>query len=219
MDLTKIAPLLALPMLLTAGCYVGPDPYYPDPNPYPTPTPGPSSQFISQYGDYATASSDGMPGSSDFSAMQATGAPDVAVCGDDPRAWSPSNAEPSPGVSPSGDTVDDYLEVSFPAFVWVSQVAIYESYNPGGIVEVDLEASDDSTQPMVLWQNYQGDGYAPCPSAFVIDVDQGTTYDQYDRVLIWLDSNLTWDANHDGTPVNDYNEIDAVQLSGDELVY
>ena len=176
--------------------------------------PPPQYERISMFATEAYASSEGIPGSSDFGAVQATGEPDVIHCGDDPRAWSPQLAEITPGVQPDGNTIDEFLEVTFPEPVWVSQVKIYESYNPGAIVAVDLESSTGSAPVTVLWENFSGNGYGPCPSAFVINVN-GTTAYRYDRVVIYLDTNLVGDANRNGTVSDDYNSIDAVLLSGD----
>ncbi len=180
----------------------------------PQPTPGPQYETISMYATEAYASSEGLPGNTDFSALQATGAPDVAACGDDPFAWSPQMAEITPGVQPDGNTIDEFLEITFPEPVWVSQVKIFESFNPGAIVAVDLESSTGSAPVAVLWENFSGDGPAPCPSAFVINLN-GTTDQRYDRVVIYLDTNLVGDANGNGTLDDDYNSIDAVMLTGD----
>lgn len=180
----------------------------------PPPPPPPAYEFISMFATEAYASSDGMPGSTDYSALQATGVPDVMECMDDPFAWSSEIAEYTPGTSNDGNTIDEFLELTFPEAVYVSQVQIFESFNPGAIVAVDLESSTGSAPVTVLWENFAGDGPAPCPSAFVIDVN-GTTDYRYDRVVIYLDTNLIGDADHDGTPMDDYNSIDAVMLAGD----
>lgn len=200
-----------------SGCIVHDDDAYDrcyDCDHNPPPASGPAYERISMFATEAYASSDGMPGSPDFAAIQATGAPDVFACVDDPAAWSPEAAEITPGVTPDGNTIDEYLEVTFPESVWVTQVQIFESFNPGAIVAVDLESSYGAAPVTVLWENFSGDGPAPCPSAFVIDVDGYTDY-RYDRVVIYLDTNLVGDADHDGTPMDDYNAIDAVMLVGD----
>lgn len=222
MNATKILMLFATVALpLTSGCIIDDNDCYDCgsgsheyPDPTPTPDPGPQYELISMYATGAQASSDGMPGSVDFSALQATGAPDVEACVDDPNAWSPEVAEVTPGVTPDGDTIDEWIELTFPEAVWVTQVKIFESLNPGAIVAVDLESSTGSAPVTVLWENFSGDGPAPCPSAFVIDLDGYTDY-RYDRVVIYLDTNLVGDANQNGTASDDFNSIDAVMLSGD----
>lgn len=208
---------LLLASLSATGCVaVRDDGYYQDPPPPPPPAPYQASWHpTSMYAVSAAASSDGMPGSSDYSSMQATGAPDVNACVDDPRAWTPSNADPVPGTSSAGVTVDDWLELTFPEPISVHQVRIYETYAPGAIVAVGLESSFGGADPLVLWNDYSGDGPAPCPSAFAITLDGYTASDAYDRVVVYLDSNLVGDANGNGIWGDDFNAIDAVELSGD----
>lgn len=215
MNAKKVFTVLFLAMI-SSGCIVDhydDDCWDCDSNP-PPPPPPPGYETISMYAVEAYASSEGLPGSSEFSAFQATGAPDVTMCGDDPNAWSPQDAEMTPGVQSDGNTIDEFLEVTFPEGVYASQVKIFESFNPGAIVAVDLESSTGSAPVAVLWEDFSGDGPAPCPSAFVIDLN-GTTDHRYDRVVIYLDTNLVGDENRNGTPDDDYNSIDAVMLVGD----
>ena len=173
---------------------------------------------VEMWASGASASSIGDPASTDFSEIQATGAPNVVGCGDDPNSWSPSSADPSPGVDPSGDTIDDFIELTFPDYVWVHQIKIYESFNPGAVVAVDVETADGTAEPLPLFENFSGNGPAACPSAFVITVNEDTTPEQFNRVVIYLDSNLVGDNNGLNGNADDYNEIDAVQLIGDLLV-
>lgn len=177
------------------------------------PDPGPAFARISQFASGARASSEGIPGELDFSAAQALGFPD-ASCGDDPRAWSPFAAEPT-AVAPA---IDDWLELTFDELVWVHEVRIHENHNGGAIVAVDLESSDGLSQPLVLFEDFRGNGYVPC-GVFTITVDQGVTWEQYDRVVIYLDTHLVGDANRNGNYHDDFNEIDAVELIGDIQVY
>lgn len=207
LNLTFVAALGAL----FTGCVVVPEDNVPPPDPPPA---GPSYHAADEFALDAGATSEGQPGSLDYSALQATGAPDVDACTDSPRAWSPYASNPNPGVTPAGSPVDDILDVGFADYQWVQQIKIYETYAPGAIVRVDLVASDDSAPPLTVYENYDGDGPAPCPSAFVIDLG-GETSLQYDRVQIYLDENLTGDFNGDGSMGNDYNEIDAVEMIGE----
>lgn len=173
------------------------------------PDPTPAYQRVSQFASMSRASSEGIPGELDFSAAQALGAPD-ALCGDDPYAWSPFAAEPSPAAA----AIDDWLELTFDTFVWVHEVRIHESFNAGAIVAVDLESSDGLSQPLVLFEDFWGNGFADC-GVFTITVDQDVTREQYDRVVVYLDTNLIGDVNQNGNYHDDYNEIDAVELIGD----
>lgn len=214
----KAAVLSTLVLTLAAfssGCVVVGDGYTHEPtNPSDPGTGGPSMHTVTDYGFSATASSEGLQGSLDYSALQAVGAPDVDVCGDAPRAWSPATSNPMPGIAPDGNTIDDYLDVAFPEYLYVRQVKIYETNAPGAIVAVDLIASDGSATPLTIFENYVGDGPAPCPSAFVITLDGGS-YAQYDRVAIYVDENLIGDFNQDGSYQDDWPEIDAVEVTGD----
>lgn len=173
---------------------------------------------VEMWASGASASSVGDPASTDYSEIQALGAPDVVGCTDDVKAWSPSSADPTPGVDPSGDTIDDFIELTFPDYVWVSQIKIYESLNPGAIVAVDVETADGTAQPLPLFENFSGNGPGACPSAFVITVNEGTTPEQFNRVVIYLDSNLIGDTNGLNGNMDDFNAIDAVKLIGDLLV-
>lgn len=211
MVIQRTAPRLAATLAgiaLLAGC--GPPPEQP------------FRESVSMFAVGAQASSVGLPNSTDYSEIQALGPPNISICGDDVNAWSPYLAEPVPGVvnTPDGpDTIDDWLVVTFPEYTYVHQVKIYESFNPGAVVAVDLEASDDSVPPLTIFEDYTGNGPAACPSAFVITIDQGTTPDMYDRVAIYLDTNLVGDTNGVNGPDDDYNAIDAVEMIGDRIVY
>src|SRR5207253_10769400 len=83
---TKLTVLFiaALSSLASAGCIV--DETYDEcyecthnPPPPPPPT-SPAYERLSMFAGEAYASSDGIPGSADFAAVQATGAPDVNAC-------------------------------------------------------------------------------------------------------------------------------------------
>ena len=213
MNARRLATILA-PALLLTGCYVDAGGTYQDPPP-PPPPPTTTTQTISQFANGATASSDGIAGSSDYSAAQAVGAPDVAACGDNPSAWSPIEA--NAGYNADGTPIEDWLQVSFPRYVWVRELQVVESYDPGAIVEIDLRASDGSAPDTVLWSDPAGDGFGPCPGSFVVDVN-GTTDFQYDTAIVWIDTNRIGDANGNGNYADDFPEIDAVQLTGDEDV-
>lgn len=163
---------------------------------------------VEMWASGAAASSIGMPGSADYSEIQALGAPDVVGCADSADAWTPEIADPSPGTSPQGDTIDDFIELTFPDYVWVAQVKIFETFGPGAVVAVDLETADGTAQPLPIFEDFSGNGPAACPSAFVITVNEGTTPEQFNRVVIYLDMNI----------VAGYSAIDAVQLIGDLLV-
>jgi len=174
--------------------------------------PPPKRERVELWAVGAVASSEGIPGNTDFSALQATGMPDVGGCGDDPRAWSPETADAP--LDPAG--WNEWLELTYPDYVFVHAIRVYETYNPGTIVAIDVEASDQSAPTIRLYSDANGEPGA-CPSVLATYVDQGTTVDQYNRVVVYLNTNLIGDANANGAP-DDYNAIDAVQLVGDRFI-
>jgi hypothetical protein len=191
---------LTLPLffagILAAGCGPGPR--------------GPHREALDQYASGVATSSGYAPGAgaNDYKDIQAIGAPNhtytpLPGCSDDPLTWAPAN---------DNSALDQYIQVTFDRYVYIATVKIYESFNPGAITEVDAIATDGSTPDAVLFQNPAGDGPVTDCGAFVINVNAGTTPDQYNSIMVHLDSTLT------NNGAGDYNEIDAVQLSGDQLV-
>jgi hypothetical protein len=75
----------------------------------------------------ATASSEWAPGG-DWSAAQATGAPDVPVCTDDTRAWAPATDGSDP----------EWLEVHFATADHARGIIVYENYAFPFVYQVDL---------------------------------------------------------------------------------
>jgi hypothetical protein len=75
----------------------------------------------------ATASSEWEPGG-DWSAAQATGAPDVPVCTDDNRAWAPATDGSDP----------EWLEVHFGTADHARGIVVYENYAFPFVYQVDL---------------------------------------------------------------------------------
>ena len=202
---------LSLPVVLSgiallAGC--GPPPEDPE---YET-----ISMFAESVVDFSTNGSP--PNSDDFSEIQALGEPDVPGCGDHPNAWSPAIANyDQPGLF----TIDDFIVVEFPFYAFVREVRIYESYNPGAVVAVDLERSDEALSPLEIFEDQYGNGVgAACPSSFNIQVESngGRTPDQFNRVAIYLDTSRIGDGNGNTSFDDDWPEIDAIEVIGDILV-
>lgn len=173
------------------------------------------SMFAESVVDFST---NGSPANStDYSEIQALGQPNVVGCGDDPNAWSPAIANPdAPGLF----TIDDFIVLEFPFYAYVREVRIFESYNPGAVVAVDLERSDEGLPPLEIFADIYGDGLGPCPSSFNIQVESngGVTADQYNRVAIYLDNSRIGDGNGNVDFSDDWPEIDAVEVIGDILV-
>lgn len=204
---TLLLPALLSGVALLAGCGPPPD----------RPQRETTSQFADGLVDESSNGSTG-GGNTDYTGIQALGAPDVVGCGDDPNAWSPafSNADGAQLFD-----IDDFLVLEFPFYAYVREVRIYESYNPGAIVAVDLERSDEALGPLEIFADQNGDGVgSPCPSSFNIQIESngGVTPDQYNRVAIYFDTDLIGDGNINGNFGDDWPEIDAVEVIGDVLV-
>ena len=180
----------------------------------------PQREEISMFADSVVDfSTNGSPANStDYSELQALDQPNVTGCGDDPNAWSPAVSNPdAPGLF----SVDDFIVLEFPFYVFVKEVRIYESYNPGAVVAVDMERSDEGLGPLVMFDDQYGDGTgSACPSSFNIQVEDngGVTPDQYNRVAIYLDNSRIGDGNGNTDFSDDWPEIDAVEVIGDILV-
>ena len=142
--------------------------------------------LVSQWAVGATASAEYTSG--EWSAMQATGAPNVTGCTDDPNAWATSSQD---GV--------DWLEVTYAQPVRPSEIRIHEVYGVGSIVRVEVKDASGgyhtvySTQPV-----------APqaCPRVLTIPVTSVSA--KVSAVRVSVDQRVLFD----------WNEIDAVQLIG-----
>ena len=165
--------------------------------------PAPKRHSVALLAIGADASSSGSSGT-DFSALKATGQPDVSGCTDSPSAWSPSTANGS---------AQEFLVLSYERYVHVTDVRIYETFNPGAIVHVDAEASDSHTPPLALFDDPAGDGNPGCPTILHLSVN-GSTSDVYDRVAIYFQPSLIGDRNGLNGTADDYVEIDAVEFDG-----
>jgi len=147
---------------------------------------GAQSDVIRQWATDAVATSEFSP--TDWGALQATGAPDTRECADLGTAWASQTRNGQ-----------DALTVFFEQPVFATQVSIYQNYNPGAINRVDLVLADGSG---VLTIENSEDTDTPCPGVFTLDFDR--TKDAVFGVRIYLDQSV----------MNDWNEIDAVQLVG-----
>lgn len=126
-----------------------------------------------------------------WSFAQATGEPNVEACGDDPSAWASESA-----------TGEDVLHLRFAQPVIPTQINIYQTFNPGSIVEVAVGNSDDLDALTTLDDSADPVGNTPCPGVFTLDVTGIET--PVDTVVISLDQSIG----------GDWNEIDAVELVG-----
>ncbi len=139
---------------------------------------------ISQFAYQAFGSS--QLSATDWSAMQATGAPNTPGCGDLPTAWSSEHAMP-------GAT----LKLFFEQAVIPTRLVIHETYNPGAIFMVEVGSYTDA--PAV----YQGTPkvIAECPHQMIIEITDVR------EPVSWV--TLTLDQEDDA-----WDQIDAVELIG-----
>jgi len=145
----------------------------------------PPNGQINQFASKASATS--QYGVSDWSAAQATNAPDVMTCSDNKKAWASASSN---GV--------DTLTVAFTTPLSPLQINIYETYNPGSITSIDLIPADGS-KPIPV-PNSADKGTA-CPGVFSVKTVANTLIS---GVAIHLDQtkSVSWD------------EIDAVEMIG-----
>jgi hypothetical protein len=147
----------------------------------------PLQEEIRQWASSAEASSE--YSSPDWSANQATGAPDTLYCGDMETAWASSEEN---GV--------DWLEVSYEIRVIPTEVNIYESHTPTQIVKVELVDSSGSYHEIY---SAVPEMMVDCP--FVLSVQVSNVDYLAVAVRVSVDQSvidLPWD------------EIDAVELVG-----
>lgn len=148
----------------------------------------PAGKEIRQWASAATATS--QYSDQDWSAAQATGAPDTATCGDNGTAWASSDAN---GI--------DELMVFFDTPVMATEINIYQTFNPGAISSVTaLLAGTGDGIPI---PNSTDPGTA-CPGVFTISIPEGLLLSPIDGLAIMVNQ-----SDHPG-----WNEIDAVELVG-----
>lgn len=146
----------------------------------------PSGTEVRQWAFTAFASTE--YSSNSWSAPRATGAPDVATCGDDPNAW----------ASASGGTME-WLQLNYLTPVIPTQINIVESYNPGAVYRVEVVDTDGGTHVV-----YEGTASVveTCPRVFTVEVS-GIDF-PVQAVILYLDQSAA----------DNWCEIDAVELVG-----
>ena len=139
----------------------------------------------------ATASSsyNNAQGSAAWSAMHATGAPDVAKYGDDGNAWAPRTQ----------DAGIEWLDLKYAKPVHASEIRVRESCGSGTVIKI--EAFDEGGNAHAVWQ-----GTDPTKDLnYLVAKFPATSY-KVNRVKVTLATNLS----------SGWKEIDAVQLVGTE---
>jgi hypothetical protein len=145
-----------------------------------------------QWASYAEASSEYGDGDS-WSAMQATGEPDTDDCGDAESAW----------ASETTDDPDEYLSVYFDEPVFPTEINIYQTYNPGSIIGIELIAWEDGE---AITMRDLPDSETDCPGIYTVPVIWANPVAIY-GLTIYLDQ----------TDMDGWTEIDAVELVGEPL--
>jgi hypothetical protein len=145
-----------------------------------------SPEFLMQWAASATASSQYEADS--WSASQATGAPNVASCDEEANAW----------ASVGFDV--DWLELTYSEPVQPSEIRIHEVWAPGSIVKVEVK--DLSGTYYKVYEAIPDWAAAGCLRTLTIPVSGITELVNVVRVTV------------DQRVLLDWNEIDAVRLSG-----
>lgn len=156
--------------------------------PKPTVSSSGGSQLTRQWASSAKASS--QYGNEVWSAMQATGAPNVEICGDNSDAWASQN----------NNTVE-WIELTYDQPVVPTEINIYQSFNPSQVVEVQI--TDTNGQAYIAWSG-EPELVSNCPDLMTITLEL-TKQIMVNRIRIKIDQRvlgLGWD------------EIDAVELVG-----
>jgi hypothetical protein len=141
---------------------------------------------VSQWAISAVASSE--YGASDWSAMQATGAPDTPECGDQTTAWASATA-----------STEEWIELTYGIPVYPTQVNIYQTYYPNQVVKVEL--LDSASEYHVIYTG-EPESIEQCPYVLSITVKNADYLVEGIRITI------------DQAESQDWNEIDAVELVG-----
>lgn len=148
---------------------------------------GGGGEEIAQWATGAAASSEW--GSESWTAQQATGAPNTEECGDYGSAWASSGAD-----------TEEWIELTYDTPVYVTEINIYQTYNPDQVVKVELIGSTAGYHEV-----YRGvpEAVDECPYVLSIPVD-GADY-------LAAGLRITIDQSVLGLG---WNEIDAVELIG-----
>ncbi|MFL7792005.1 MAG: hypothetical protein AB8I69_07680 [Anaerolineae bacterium] len=141
---------------------------------------------IGQWATSAVASSE--YGASDWSAMQATGAPDTPECGDQTTAWASATAG-----------TEEWIELTYGTLVLPTQVNIYQTYYPNQVVKVEL--IDSASEYHAIYTG-EPESTEQCPYVLSIPVKNADYSVAGVRITI------------DQAEIGNWNEIDAVELVG-----
>lgn len=124
-----------------------------------------------------------------WSAQQATGMPDTPECGDHDSAWASAEA----------NSAEEWLELQYAVPVLPQEIQIYETFNPGSVVKVEVITT--VSEYITVWQGRPG-AVETCPRVLTVPVRNVDA--PVAGIRITLDQSV----------VGGWNEIDAVKLIG-----
>lgn len=127
-----------------------------------------------------------------YSALQATGAPNVQSYGDTGTSWAPKDA----------DAGIEWLEVGFAKPVHATAVRIRQNNAPGAIIKIEL--IDDQNAKHTIFEGIDANTY---PASQIVWFNQ--TFEKTGYAVTGAKITLATNA------VSGWNEIDAVQLIGE----
>lgn len=153
----------------------------------------PEGDLITLWAASATASSS--YGSINWSADQALMAPDTESCGDKVTAW----------ASQSNSTVE-WLELTYAVPIYLTRITIYETYNPGQIVNVEVIEPNGSAHS--VYSATPLDLRDTCPHQTVISWDTPLNYPA-EKVRVTVDQSVLGMG---------WAEIDAVEVQGIQVL-
>lgn len=147
-------------------------------------------EIVRQWASNVTGTS--QYGDDSWSFEQAAGEPNTTVCGDETTAWA---SESSIG--------SDILVLEYDQLVQPTEINIYQTYNPGSIIFVEVADSTlEDAETYVLENSTDAPGNTDCPGVFTIEITEEMP--PINTVLIYLDQTIG----------GSWNEIDAVELVG-----
>lgn len=128
----------------------------------------------------------------EYTAMKATGKPDVESYGDAGSSW----------TSEKSDGGIEWLELGFATPVNATELRIRQNFNPGAVVK--LELIDEAGSRHTVWEGVDETVYPPSTTSWLVRSFEKTGY-KAKGARITLATNA----------VPGWNEIDAVQLIGE----
>ena len=144
-----------------------------------------SGAVCAQWANRATGSTEYSSG--DWAASQATGPSNVVGCSDNVLGWA--------SLLPNSE---DWLEVQYPKSVVPTHVIIYENFGTSSIVKVELRDINDTFHTVFVATPAR----VECPRKLTIDISSIQVMIYGVRISV------------DQRSINDWDEIDAVQLIG-----